>query len=432
MLAKNVLLKFVLTIYIFILPCYSLNQQNDSLTTKRINLINSDIDSIKSLLDSLQLKLDLINSDNLEKESFDSLLTIIDADDDTSLIPEDQRSRRKQLDALLKFISSRPGQLFFNGQANTIIQGNLHQGDKFSTGSGSINLFATTSFENNIILFIDLEAIGGNGPDEFAETFSSLNGDAGSTQSRDGLDRIVVNEAWTEFLFLNEIFTVTAGKIDLTNYFDNNVIANDENSQFISGSLINNTAFTVPSNSPGLRIRTTFLQRFYIQFALSKAENTGSNIFSNIYKIGGLGFKLFPFSDYEAEFHLFGYSHPFANDRYGFGISMSQTIAARFTIFGRFGNNENELAEWYKIKNAWSFGSQLKENLLGEPSVIGIAFSSTKPYNKSNLNEKLTEFYLKQMINRWISISAHFQHIWDTGGKNNKYSLLGLRVNFTF
>ena len=80
---------------------------------------------------------------------------------------------------------------------------------------------------------------------------SSLNGDAGSTQSDDGFDRIVVNEAWTEFLFLDDIFTVTAGKIDLTNYFDNNAVANDENSQFITGALINNTAFVVPSNSPG-------------------------------------------------------------------------------------------------------------------------------------------------------------------------------------
>ena len=207
-------------------------------------------------------------------------------------------------------------------------------------------------------------------------------------------------------------------------------IANDENSQFITGAFINNNAFAVPSNSPGLRIRTTILKRFYLQFAMSKAENTGNNIFSDIYKIGGIGFKLFPFSDYEAEFHLFGYSHPLANNRYGFGISM--TIAARFTIFGRFGNNENELADWFKIKNAWSFGSQFTENILGEPSVIGIAFNSTKPFDSSLLNEKLTELYIKQLINTWISISAHFQHVWDAGGKNDKYSLLGLRINFTF
>ena len=408
----------------------TLGQKLDSLTIAKVELLKSEIDSLKIVIDSLNQSTYFNKS--TDTQPLDSILTNLYIEADTSLIPEDQRSRRKQLDALLELISKKPGRLFFNGQANTIIQGNLNKADKFSTANGSINLFATTSFENNIILFFDLEAIGGNGPDEFAETFSSLNGDAGSTQSRDGFDRIVVNEAWTEFLFLDDIFTVTAGKIDLTNYFDNNAIANDENSQFITGAFINNTSFAVPSNSPGLRLRTTFLKRFYLQFAVSKAENTGSNIFSDIYKIGGIGFKLFPFSDYEAEFQLFGYSHPFANNRYGFGVSMSQTIAARFTIFGRFGNNENELARWYEIKNAWSLGSQFIENILGDPSVIGIAFNSTKPYDNSLLNEKLTELYIKQLINNWISISAHFQHVWDAAGVKNNYSLLGLRVNFTF
>jgi len=424
--------KLFLSIMLIVSMQYLAAQNQDSSSTKNYEDTFKEIDSLKAVVDSLDRKIELINKRIDGTNPFDSLLTTLEVDKDTSLIPEDQRSRRKQLDDLLQYISNRPGQLFFNGQANAIIQGNTQENDKFSTANGSINLFASTSFENNIILFIDLEAIGGNGPDEFAETISSLNGDAGSTQSEDGFDRIIVNEAWTEFLLLKEIFTVTAGKIDLTNYFDNNVVANDENSQFISGAFINNTAFVAPSNSPGIRLRTTILERIYIQFAISKAENSGSNIFSNLYKIGGIGFKLFPFSDFEAEFHAFGYSDPLANDRFGFGISISQEIADRFTIFGRFGNNENPLADWYNIKSAWSIGSQFTENIFHEPSVIGIAFGSTKPYDTSLKNEKLTELYIKQLINTWISISASLQYVWDTGGKNSKYSLIGFRVNFTF
>lgn len=389
-------------------------------------------DSLKMVIDSLGRRLDVLENQLKENPELDSLLTGFEAAEDTSLIPDDRRSRRKQLDALLELISQRPGQLFFNGQANAIIQGNLQKDKQFSTATGSVNLFASTSFENNIILFIDLEAIGGNGPDEFANTFTSLNGDAGSTQSDEGFDQVLVNEAWMEFLFLDAIFTVTAGKIDLTNYFDNNAIANDENSQFISSALINNTSFAVPSNSPGFRIRTTLLKRFYIQFAMAKAENSGSDIFNNLYKIGGIGFKLFPHSDYTAEFHLFGYMHPSADDQFGLGLSMSQTIAGRFTIFGRYGNNEDQLAEWYSVKSAWSAGAQFNENLIGEPSIIGIAYSSTKPIDESLKNEKLTEFYIRQLINAWISLSAHYQYVWDGMGTENKYSVLGLRVNFTF
>jgi len=425
--------KYLKVIFILFSGCtITIGQIVSRTDSTKSNSTIDQSDSLKMVIDSLGQRLDELEKHLKERATLDSLLTGFEEVEDTFLIPEDQRSRRKQLDALLQLISQRPGQLFFNGQVNAILQGNLPKDNQFSTGTGSVNLFASVSFENNIILLIDLEAIGGNGPDEFANTITSLNGDAGSTQSDEGFDQILVNEAWIEFLFLEDIFTVTAGKIDLTNYFDNNATANDENSQFISSSLINNSSFAVPSNSPGFRIRTTLLKRFYIQFALAKSENSGSDIFSNLYKIGGIGFKLFPLSDYTAEFHLFGYQHPLADNQFGFGLNMSQTIAGRFSIFGRYGCNEDQLAEWYFVKNAWSAGAQFNENLIGEPSIIGMAYSSTKPNDESLKNEKLTELYIRQLINRWISISAHYQYVWDGAGEDSKYSILGLRVNFTF
>jgi len=414
-------------------PTLSLEAQTrDSTGAINCEEVFREIDSLKTVIDSLGRKVDMINKYIDKPNTFDSLLTVIQNESDTSIIPDDQRSRRKQLDVLLEYISQRPGQLFFNGQANSIIQNNLVTKDKFSTGVGSINFFASSSFGNNAIIFVDLEAIGGNGPDEFAETISSLNGDAGSTQSTDGLDRITVNEAWAEFLLLDDIFTIAVGKIDLTNYFDNNDVANDENAQFISGMFINNASFSVPSNSPGIRIRTTLLKRFYVQVAFSKAENTGRRIFNDIYKAVGFGFKMFPFSDFEAHLHVFGYAQPLVEDRYGFGLSIDQTIAKLFKVFGRIGNNENMLADWFGIKSSFSAGVQFEENIFGESTLIGLAYGSVKPADVFLKNEKSTELYLKQSINNWISVSAHLQHIWDTGGANGKYTLIGLRVNFSY
>jgi hypothetical protein len=400
--------------------------QNDSISYK------IKIDSLNAMIDSLNQELEGV-SKTIDKPKYsDSLLTMNTSETDTSLIPEDQRSRRKQLDELLQYVSQRPGQFFFNGQTNAIIQGNVQKDDRFSTGTGSINLFASSSFGDNVLLFIDLEAIGGNGPDEFSSTLTSLNGDAGSTQSEDGFDRIIVNEAWVEFLFIDDIFTVTAGKIDLTNYFDNNAVANDENSQFITGIFIDNPTFVVPPNSPGLRIRTTILKRFYIQYAISKAENTGNNIFTDLFQVAGFGFKLFPLSDFEANFHIYGYSDPYADNSLGFGVSIDQSIANRFTIFGRIGNNENTLADWYGIKSSWSAGFQFKESFFTEPTIIGIGYGQIKSTEVTIKNEDSFELYLRQNINTWISISTHFQNIWNTGVVNSKYSLIGLRVNFTF
>jgi hypothetical protein len=51
------------------------------------------------------------------------------------------------------------------------------------------------------------------------------------------------------------------------------------------------------------------------------------------------------------------------------------------------------------------------EHLQGGHTVIGIAFGSTKPYDNSLKNRKLTELYIKQIINTWRSISANFQYV---------------------
>ena len=135
-------------------------QQQDSLKKNKIQSIDEEIDSLKAAIDSLKTLVDSLNQriNYIEKYTgeqnpFDSLLTIIGTEKDTTIIPEDQRSRRKQLDDLLEYISKKPGQLFFNGQTNAIVQGNLQKDDRFSTGEGSINLFASSSFgeEHNFI-----------------------------------------------------------------------------------------------------------------------------------------------------------------------------------------------------------------------------------------------------------------------------------------
>ena len=190
---------------------------------------------------------DSIASDTTFVKQFMGLFT----EEAGSNVPEIQRSRRKQVDRLLEAILDQPGKL----------QTELKKNSAY-VGVGSFDIFAFTSFGKNALLFFDFEAIGGNGPDALLPNHSGLNADAGNTVSSDGLDRLTVLEAWTEFKAINDIFTVTLGKIDLTNYFDNNLHANDETSQFLSGVFVNNAVLPVYSNGPGIRFRTAFINRF--------------------------------------------------------------------------------------------------------------------------------------------------------------------------
>jgi high affinity Mn2+ porin len=92
-------------------------------------------------------------------------------------------------------------------------------------------------------------------------------------------------------MFSKQVF-ITAGKIDLTNHFENNASANDEKMQSVSGAFVNSAAFAVPLPSPGVRVRTTVLRRVYLQLGLANTRNSGSDLFDEIYNVGGIGIKL--------------------------------------------------------------------------------------------------------------------------------------------
>jgi len=102
-----------------------------------------------------------------------------------------------------------------------------------------------------------------------------------------------VNEAWVEVAPFDGDLTITSGKIDLSNYFDNNGVANDETSQFLSGAFVNSAALPFPGTSPGIRVRTTLAGVLYLQAALGNVDNTADRLFSDLFKIGSLGFKIF-------------------------------------------------------------------------------------------------------------------------------------------
>ena len=344
----------------------NLNAQDQD-TTKTPNLIRleSKIDSLQKKVIELDSLLRKINDNRAQgTDEVDKLLSLFNEEDDPDeLIIDDQRSKRKRVDALLRAMTQRPGQLRFNGGASTVIQWKPSSKNDFVTGSGSFDLFAHTSFGENTLLFFDFEAIGGNGPSDFISTFSDLNGDAGSTQSSDGMDRITILEAWTEFTALDNLLQITAGKIDLTNYFDNNLYANDETSQFITTSFVNSAALPIPSNTPGIRIRTTFLDRFFIQAGFARTKNSSDSLFTNIFKIGSIGFKVFPQTGWEANLRIYTYNHPAAKKSLGFGISFDEAIASYFNVFGRYTFNQKELSRYYGVEQSFSFGIGFSQTL---------------------------------------------------------------------
>jgi hypothetical protein len=345
-------------------------------------------------------------------------------------IPESQRSKRKQVDALLNLYMEQPGKLQFSGVATAILQTELEKNTPYF-GVGSFDILAFASFGKHTLLFFDLEAIGGNGPDAIVPNISVLNADGGSTTSSDGMDRLTVLEAWAEFKALKDIFSVTLGKIDLTNYFDNNLHANDETSQFLSGVFVNNPILPIYLNTPGIRFRTTFLGKFYVQYGSGMTDPSEIDLTEKHFKILETGFKLFPETGWEANLRVFGYQHPNSNDSKGAGVSFDQLFANTFSIFGRYGKNEPELASWHGIEKAWSIGLGFKQLLFHNEYKIGLAFAETYRYNVAE-PERIAEFYFSNQLNKWVFVSPHLQWLQKNMERPEDIYFLGLRLNFSY
>ncbi|WP_347839269.1 hypothetical protein [uncultured Draconibacterium sp.] len=367
---------------------------------------------------------DTIAADTSLVEKFLGLFEEADAGD----IPEMKRSRKQQVDELLKAILEEPGKLQFSGVATTSLQVPLVN-DPTWKGVGSFDIFAYVSFGANALLFFDLEAGGGQGPDALIPNISGLNADAGGGDGKG--QNLTVLEAWTEFKMFQEIFTVTFGKIDPTNYFDNNLHANDETSQFISGVFVNNPVLPVGLNSPGIHFRTTFLKRFYIQYGHFMADPDSPDIMTNHLKLLETGLKVFRGSGWEANLRVFGHEQPLANHTRGYGLSFDQLIANNFSIFARYGENSNELAGWQGIKKAWSGGIGFQKTVLQREFKIGLAYAETWAW-QANDPEKLAEFYFSTQLNKWVFVTPNAQWLQSYLPEVGEHFLAGLRINFSY
>lgn len=400
-------------------------------TEKAFNM-EARIDSLHQRIRYLEEELQQIRQNTQDERSeVDELLALFNGDAvETADI--ESRSRHKRVDEMLKAIVQQPGQLRFNGGATAIFQGGGDRSDQYSSATSSFDIYASTAFGPNTLLFFDWEAIGGNGPDDYFPNFAGLNGDAGSTQDSLGIDRLTVLEAWAEFTMLNRIFTITAGKIDLTNYFDNNASANDETMQFISGAFVNSAAFAVPGNSPGVRLRTTLFDRFHFQTGIVSADNSGSEILKELYRIASLGFTIFPASDFESNLRLYGYQDPRADYATGWGISFDNLSFGTYNIFARYGQNSAGVAESWGVRCAWSLGIRFLRNIANQSTAMGLAYGVTTPRDDDLHNEQLLELYARRQVNKWTHLSPHLQVIWNAGGAADRIILFGVRTHFNF
>ena len=299
---------------------------------------------------------------------------------------------------------------------------------------GRADLIFNFKVGENTIAVIDVEATGGDGIDAHIPNFSALNGVAGTTD-----DRVRFRQAWVEHAALNDHLILTAGKIDLTNYFDANAVANDENSQFLAGAFVNSPVLSAADIGPGARIQAKLTDSLVLGLGYGAGDADSADAFEHGFGIAELDYRV-KVGELEGNYRVYGSVDGALPDgttklaqknAFGFGVSADQQVTDKLILFVRYGQRDKDV---YATKAAWSVGGQYA-GLIPErkDDVLGFAYGQIRAVN-ANSQEKLAEVYYKVQVSEQIAIAPVAQYLINPEGDRARDNVvaLALRTQISF
>ncbi len=274
------------------------------------------------------------------------------------------------------------------------------------------------------------------------------------------LDRIIGDNLGTNglarpaALFVSRVFLlqnlyghllqVAVGRIDLSDFFDTNHIANCEFTQFVSGSLVNNPTIPFPESGIGAAVRLAPVSWLHFQAAAADASAvaTASDLHTafrgrnNTFAILGLG--LSPFAGQHAGGYRFLFWHNPASgwsgpgeprDNHGFGVTFDQPATGNLTFFLRYGCAD---APVDGLSDFFSIGALLEKPFPGREhdSVQGALALGNGTLHTETLVE--LGYYLR--VNDNLALTPILQIIDDPAENPDAgtFVLAGLRAVYVF
>lgn len=314
-----------------------------------------------------------------------------------------------------------------------VLQGTIGNEPKdYADVVGRADLVFNFKVGENTIAVIDVESTGGDGIDtaEKIGSFSGLNGVAGSTG-----DTVRFREAWVEHSALNDRLVLTAGKIDMSNYFDSNAVANDENGQFLAGAFVHSAVLPFPANGPGVRLEAKLAEplTFGLGYGSGDAGSDDSadsaDIFDHGFGIAELAYQC-KAGELEGNYRIYaslGGSNPETKKGFGLGVSLDQQITDKLTLFARYGRSDEDV---YEVNQAWSAGGQYAGLFQGrDEDVLGLAYGQIKAVGAvADSQERLAEVYYKYKVSEQIEVAPVLQYLVNPSGNSGADDVLALAL----
>jgi hypothetical protein len=289
----------------------------------------------------------------------------------------------------------------------------------------SADLFFAAKLAQYTSFFADVVALSGAPPDREIPSLTLLNGYTARLINQNELN---LREAWLRTEFFGQRLAITAGRLDLTNYFDANAFSNDETTQFLSDALVNNQMLGLAVNGTGVAAEYDPKNAFTFKVGFQQSNPDATSLSDSIYSLAEVGYTMTPFSLPEGHYRLwFRNNNGDVDSKHAVGVSIDQKMTPVVGLFGRYGQQEIP-GDWDRY---FSGGVSFSTGMVFNPlDTWGIGYAQMRL--ASGDREHLTEGYYNFQLTDRLRLSFSLQHVHDRQSEKFGYLLPGIRLQAAF
>ncbi len=292
----------------------------------------------------------------------------------------------------------------------------------------SADLFFTAGIAQNTLFFADIVGLSGAPPDSEIPTLTLINGYTARLVEQNSLN---LREAWLRTEVFKNRLALTAGRLDLTNYFDANAFANDESTQYISDALVNNQMLGLVVNGVGVAAEVDAKNGFRLKFGFQQSSPEPTSLGDSLFTLSEVGYTFTPFSLPEGTYRVWFRTDNSEPDviRTGFGLSFDQKLSPAVGLFARYGQAETDLGD----DRFYSVGVSFQHGLIFNPEdTWGVGYANMDL--QTGQQEHLIEGYYNLLLTEKLRLSFHLTGVVDTPEVGDKFGYLfpGIRFQAAF
>jgi hypothetical protein len=305
--------------------------------------------------------------------------------------------------------------------------GGLPDGSAYALASA--DLFFTAGIAQYTVFFADIVGLSGSPPDAEIPSLTLLNGYTARLTRQNELN---LREAWLRTELFGQRLALTAGRLDLTNYFDQNALANDESTQFISDALVNNQMLGLAVNGTGVAAELDPKNGFRLKFGFQQSNTDATNLSDSLFTLTEAGYTFTPFALPEGTYRVWFRTDNTTNEaiRKGVGISLDQKLTNAVGLFGRYGTQE---ADVDSRDHFYALGVGFQNGFIFNPQdTWGVGYAQMNL--ATGEKEKLVEGYYNVLLTERLRLSFHLTHVLDRPDEDTSFGYLlpGIRFQAAF